>query len=191
MARLCLPQPGRERWTAADTATLAPAMRPAATAVIVLALAAIGTAGVPVFVMLPLDAVGHDNTLTDPEGLRADLAKLKQAGVAGFMTDVWFGLCEPAPQAYNFTGYVELARMASDLDLKIQAVMSFHKARSLPQPPCTPSLTMLPAWMPSSAEQTAGRAISRCRTGRGRRRTRGAPPERARRLPPGPAATQP
>lgn len=118
-------------------------MRTQAAAGIVLALAACVSAGVPVYVMLPLDAVGHDNTLTDPEGLRADMTKLKQAGVAGVMTDVWFGLCEPSPQAYNFTGYVELARMAQSVGVHVQAVMSFHKVLSGRIPAQAPHLPEL------------------------------------------------
>lgn len=84
-------------------------------------------AAVPVYVMLPLSTVTEQNTLRDPATLASNLQALANIGVAGVMTDVWFGICEPHPRAYNFTGYQQLADLVAKYGLKMQAVMSFHK----------------------------------------------------------------
>lgn len=82
-------------------------------------------AGVPVFVMLPLDA-GLAEPRMGREQLQAALHGLKGAGAAGVMADVWWGVCEPGPGTYDFSGYVGLFRACRDAGLAVQATMSFH-----------------------------------------------------------------
>jgi len=83
---------------------------------------------VPIFVMMPLDTVTDDgNAVRDLETRKAWLQGLKNSGVEGVMVDVWWGLCETAPQQYNFKGYLEFAKLLKSIGLKMQAVMSFHQ----------------------------------------------------------------
>ncbi|RLN41021.1 beta-amylase 1, chloroplastic-like [Panicum miliaceum] len=87
------------------------------------------SAGVPVFVMMPLDTVKKCGTaLNRRKAVQASLAALKSAGVEGVMVDVWWGIAESdGPGRYNFAGYMELMEMARKTGLKVQAVMSFHQ----------------------------------------------------------------
>ncbi|KAH7283555.1 hypothetical protein KP509_34G013300 [Ceratopteris richardii] len=49
-------------------------------------------AGVPVYVMLPLDSINpHNNTINRRRAMDASLLALKSAGVEGVMLDVWWG----------------------------------------------------------------------------------------------------
>ncbi|CAL4917074.1 unnamed protein product [Urochloa decumbens] len=86
-------------------------------------------AGVPVFVMMPLDTVKKCGTaLNRRKAVQASLSALKSAGVEGIMVDVWWGIAESeGPRVYNFAGYAELMEMARKAGLKVQAVMSFHQ----------------------------------------------------------------
>jgi beta-amylase len=86
-------------------------------------------AGVPVFVMMPLDTVRKDGSgLNRRKAVEASLAALKSAAVEGIMVDVWWGVAEAeGPGRYNFNGYMELMEMARKTGLKVQAVMSFHQ----------------------------------------------------------------
>mmetsp|Transcript_28084 Transcript_28084/g.67475 ORF Transcript_28084/g.67475 Transcript_28084/m.67475 type:complete len:549 (-) Transcript_28084:61-1707(-) len=79
---------------------------------------------VPVFMMMPLDTVLENNTLS--EEAMACLPGVKEVGAEGIMVDVWWGLCEKAPGVYDFTPYVELLNRCAELGLKVQTVMSFH-----------------------------------------------------------------
>lgn len=81
--------------------------------------------GVPVFIMLPLDTALPDPAIPT-DILRGYLTKLKQIGVTGIMVDVWWGSCEPAPGDYRFDTYIHLIEMCQQLQLQVQAVMSFH-----------------------------------------------------------------
>ncbi|KAL6656702.1 hypothetical protein ACP70R_004482 [Stipagrostis hirtigluma subsp. patula] len=82
---------------------------------------------VPVFVMLPLGVVTLENELEDAEGLRAQLRRLRDAGVDGVMVDVWWGIVEGAgPGLYEWRAYRELFRLVQAEGLKLQAIMSFH-----------------------------------------------------------------
>ncbi|CAN6304942.1 unnamed protein product [Urochloa humidicola] len=87
------------------------------------------SAGVPVFVMMPLDTVKKCSTaLNRRKAVQASLSALKSAGVEGIMVDVWWGIAESeGPRVYNFAGYAELMEMARKAGLKVQAVMSFHQ----------------------------------------------------------------
>eukprot|EP01129_Flabellula_baltica_P012865 TRINITY_DN5884_c0_g1_i1.p1 TRINITY_DN5884_c0_g1~~TRINITY_DN5884_c0_g1_i1.p1 ORF type:complete len:441 (-),score=67.11 TRINITY_DN5884_c0_g1_i1:21-1343(-) len=82
---------------------------------------------VPVYVMLPLDAI-KDNKVTNPDQLDAWFYKLKNDGqVDGVMTDVWWGLVESNPGQYDWHAYAHLFNLTKKNGLKIQTVMSFHK----------------------------------------------------------------
>jgi hypothetical protein len=91
----------------------------------VLALCGLGQAGVPVYVMMPLDTVNNDASLNDPAGITSNLQvrecrsdhpnfsstsaqTMKSIGVTGIMMDVWWGIVEQNPQAYNFSAYARL-----------------------------------------------------------------------------------
>lgn len=83
---------------------------------------------VPVFVMLPLDSITHNNNVNRRKAMNASFQALKSAGVEGIMMDVWWGLVErEGPGQYNWSGYRELIEMAKKHGLKVQAVMSFHQ----------------------------------------------------------------
>uniref|UniRef100_A0A7N0VL11 Beta-amylase n=1 Tax=Kalanchoe fedtschenkoi TaxID=63787 RepID=A0A7N0VL11_KALFE len=87
-----------------------------------------GTAYVPVYVMLPLNVIGADCDLADPDTLLDQLRILKSANVDGVMVDCWWGIVEAhAPQHYNWRGYRELFQIVRSLKLKLQVVMSFHE----------------------------------------------------------------
>ncbi|KAL6871501.1 hypothetical protein ACP4OV_014330 [Aristida adscensionis] len=82
---------------------------------------------VPVFVMLPLGVVTAKNELEDAEVLRAQLRRLRDAGVDGVMVDVWWGIVEGGrPGRYEWRAYRELFRLVQAEGLKLQAIMSFH-----------------------------------------------------------------
>ncbi|OMP03716.1 Glycoside hydrolase, family 14B, plant [Corchorus capsularis] len=81
-----------------------------------------------VFVMLPLNIVSSENVLVDKEGLKKQLLKLKEAGVDGVMSDVWWGIVElKGPKQYEWSAYRSLAELIQECGLKMQAIMSFHQ----------------------------------------------------------------
>ena len=86
-------------------------------------------AGVPVYVMLPLDSINpSSSTVNRRRAMDASLRALKSAGVEGVMMDVWWGIVEKdGPGSYNWSGYRELIDMVHKHGLKVQAVMSFHQ----------------------------------------------------------------
>lgn len=57
-------------------------------------LARLGTQYVPVYVMLPLDAVTNDRQVNNPQQLQNQFYQLRNGGVTGIMADVWWGLVE-------------------------------------------------------------------------------------------------
>lgn len=85
-------------------------------------------AGVPVYIMLPLDTVNMSNSICRPRAIRASLAALKSAGVEGVMMDVWWGIVErEGPGQYDWSAYKELVMLVKEAGLKAQVVMSFHQ----------------------------------------------------------------
>ena len=80
---------------------------------------------VPVYLMMPLDTVNSETGELGEE-ISGLLQGAADVGAEGIMVDVWWGLCEPEPNAYNFTGYLDLMQRCKTLGLKVQAVMSFH-----------------------------------------------------------------
>jgi len=78
--------------------------------------------------MLPLETVGDDNCIREPEVLARQLKALKEAGCEGVMLDVWWGLVEGArPKQYDFSAYLAIIEMVAHAGLKLQVVASFHK----------------------------------------------------------------
>ncbi|XP_040990626.1 beta-amylase 1, chloroplastic-like [Juglans microcarpa x Juglans regia] len=101
--------------------------------------------GPPVFVMLPVDAVGPSGNLrrlkTMPQSLRA----LAAAGVEGVVMEVWWGLVESkVPGVYDWQGYLELVALAGRFGLKVRAVMAFHECGTGPG---DPHWIPLPLWV--------------------------------------------
>ncbi|XVF56512.1 hypothetical protein PTKIN_Ptkin06aG0127200 [Pterospermum kingtungense] len=83
---------------------------------------------VPIYVMLPLGIVSNDNVLSDKEGLKKQLLKLKSAGIDGVMSDVWWGIVESkGPKQYDWSAYRSLVELIQECGLKLQAIMSFHQ----------------------------------------------------------------
>jgi len=92
-------------------------------------------AGTEVFVMLPLDLFDEAFHLKNPEQLKRWFAQLAKAKVTGLMVDCWWGLTEPAPGQYDFTGYRELVHLVKEFGFKLQVVTSFHaQGSSIPLP---------------------------------------------------------
>ena len=60
---------------------------------------------------LPLNAITSDNQVNNPSQLSSWFKELKGGGVTGVMSDTWWGLTEPEPQRYNFTGYQSLLKV--------------------------------------------------------------------------------
>ncbi|KAL2652858.1 hypothetical protein R1flu_020986 [Riccia fluitans] len=103
------------------------------------------TGGVPVFVMMPLDSVSINNTVSRRRAVNASLAALKCAGVEGIMLDVWWGIVEQdSPMEYNWGAYRELIDIAKKHGLIVQAVMSFHQCGGNVGDSCT---IPLPKWV--------------------------------------------
>lgn len=66
---------------------------------------------------LPLNAINADtNTVSNPSQLSAWFKQLKSGGVTGVMSDTWWGITEPQPKAYNFTGYQHLLKVPCRYD---------------------------------------------------------------------------
>eukprot|EP00727_Mastigamoeba_balamuthi_P006794 m51a1_g2735 putative beta-amylase (445) ;mRNA; f:898551-900192 len=111
---------------------------------------AVAASAIPVSVMLPLDVVGNDGNLKNPEQLRNDLIRLKSTGINGVMTDVWWGLVETAPRVYNWRPYDELASIVDSLGLKLEVVMSFHQCGGNVGDTCD---IKLPQWVRDAGAQ--------------------------------------
>jgi len=77
--------------------------------------------------MLPLTTVSSDGKLSNVADLSQKLDRLKEAGVDGFMVDVWWGVTERQPQVYDFAAYHELVQLAEKRGMKVQFVASFHR----------------------------------------------------------------
>lgn len=77
--------------------------------------------------MLPLEVITAENEVEGAGALRAQLRRLREAGVDGVMADVWWGIVERAgPARYEWRAYRELFRLAQEAGLKLQVIMSFH-----------------------------------------------------------------
>ncbi|EEF46659.1 Beta-amylase, putative [Ricinus communis] len=83
---------------------------------------------VPIYVMLPLGVVTADNVFEGKDELKKQLKELKATGVDGVMVDVWWGIIESkGPKQYDWSAYRSLFELIQQIELKIQAIMSFHQ----------------------------------------------------------------
>ena len=82
-------------------------------------------AKIPAFLMMPLDTINSTSGTLSSEAI-ALISEVPGVRAEGIMVDVWWGICEPIPGKYNFSGYTDLLRFCKQLNLKVQAVMSFH-----------------------------------------------------------------
>ncbi|XP_020576426.1 beta-amylase 1, chloroplastic-like [Phalaenopsis equestris] len=103
------------------------------------------TEGVPVFVTLPANVVGHGSRIGNRKAMVASLKALSLAGVEGVVVELWWGIVEgEAPGVYDWRGYADLVSMASCHGLKVRAIMAFHQCGSGPGDPCW---IPLPKWV--------------------------------------------
>ena len=74
------------------------------------------TLAVEVNLMLPLDAVTSAG-VNNYDQLKTDFQKLKNIGVAGVMSDIWWGLVETSSQTYHWDGYKSLVALVKECGL--------------------------------------------------------------------------
>ncbi|PIA58307.1 hypothetical protein AQUCO_00500321v1 [Aquilegia coerulea] len=86
---------------------------------------------VPIFVMMPIDALGIDTSgvpkIRKVKALTMSLKALKLAGVHGITVEVWWGIVErSSPFDYNWSVYEQLFTLISGSGLKLHVALSFH-----------------------------------------------------------------
>ncbi|KAF5734344.1 Beta-amylase 1 [Tripterygium wilfordii] len=105
--------------------------------------------GSPVFVTLPVDAVGPGGQVRRKRAMLQSFRALIAAGVEGVVMEVWWGPLErEQPRAYDWKGYLELVAMARQCSLKVRAVMAFHQCGSGPEDPHWPDSCFACGWIP-------------------------------------------
>ncbi|MFS8030266.1 putative beta-amylase transcription factor BES/BZR family [Helianthus anomalus] len=88
----------------------------------------IGTAYVPVYVMLGTGLINKFCQLIDREAVRKELRLLKSLHVDGVFVDCWWGIVESqGPQRYCWSGYRELFNIVNEFELKLQVGLAFHE----------------------------------------------------------------
>ncbi|KAF5729769.1 Beta-amylase 1 [Tripterygium wilfordii] len=101
--------------------------------------------GSPVFVTLPVDAVGPGGQMRRKRAMSQSFKALTAAGVEGVVMEVWWGLVErEQPRVYDWQAYLELVAMARRCGLKVRAVMAFHQCGTGPG---DPHWIPLPLWV--------------------------------------------
>uniref|UniRef100_A0A2P2ILY9 Beta-amylase n=2 Tax=Rhizophora mucronata TaxID=61149 RepID=A0A2P2ILY9_RHIMU len=101
--------------------------------------------GSPVYVTLPVDAVGEGGLVRRKRTMEQSCKALSAAGVEGVVMEVWWGLVESdRPEVYNWNGYLELVAMARRCRLKVKAVLAFHQCGTGPGDPLW---IPLPSWV--------------------------------------------
>lgn len=85
------------------------------------------SASTDVYVMAPLTILNEKQEIQDQERLEIWFNQLSQNQVDGIMIDIWWGITEPTPKNYNFTGYQQLFTLMQSYNLKIIPVLSFHQ----------------------------------------------------------------
>lgn len=93
---------------------------------------------VRLFVGLPLDSVSDCNAVNHAKAIAAGLKALKLLGVEGVELPVWWGIVEKeAMGKYEWSGYLALAEMVQNADLKLHVSLCFHASKqhkiSLPE----------------------------------------------------------
>lgn len=77
---------------------------------------------------MQLNAVTAENVVGNRDILEKQLKELREAGIDGVMTDVWWGVVESkGPKQYDWSGYRSLFKLVQDCGLKMQTIMSFHQ----------------------------------------------------------------
>ncbi|KAM3348410.1 hypothetical protein ACQJBY_021972 [Aegilops geniculata] len=90
--------------------------------------------GAPVYVTLPVDAVGAGGRVARRRAMAASLAALASAGVTGVAVELWWGVVERGgPREYDWAGYLDLAAMARRCGLRVRAILAFHQCGAGPQ----------------------------------------------------------
>ncbi|XP_071692805.1 beta-amylase 8 [Rutidosis leptorrhynchoides] len=88
----------------------------------------IGTAYVPVYVMLGTGLINKFCQLVDRDAVRKELRFLKSLRVDGVFVDCWWGIVESqGPQKYCWSGYRELFNIIHEFELKLQVGLAFHE----------------------------------------------------------------
>eukprot|EP01111_Echinosteliopsis_oligospora_P015173 TRINITY_DN5902_c0_g1_i1.p1 TRINITY_DN5902_c0_g1~~TRINITY_DN5902_c0_g1_i1.p1 ORF type:complete len:450 (-),score=99.33 TRINITY_DN5902_c0_g1_i1:87-1436(-) len=113
-------------------------------------LAGLTASYIPVYVMLPLNAITNNNEVNNPSQLLQQLQQLKSGGVDGVMTDVWWGIVEQTSQEYNWTAYQDLTTIVAKAGLKLKVIMSFHQCGGNVGDTCD---ITLPSWVLSIGDQ--------------------------------------
>ena len=97
---------------------------------LLLALVACAAAGVPVYVMLPLDTVKKDGSaMSNRDQILSWLTQIKtKTATKGVVLDVWWGIVQQSgPTSYNWRGYEDVAGLCAELGLTFVPIMSFHQ----------------------------------------------------------------
>ncbi|KAG7013624.1 Inactive beta-amylase 9 [Cucurbita argyrosperma subsp. argyrosperma] len=101
--------------------------------------------GVKLYVGLPLDAVSPCNAGNHSRAIAAGLKALKLLGVEGVELPVWWGIVENETMGkYEWSGYLALAEMVRNADLKLHVSFCFHASKQ-PRIP-------LPEWVSKIGE---------------------------------------
>ncbi|KAI3713690.1 hypothetical protein L1987_72276 [Smallanthus sonchifolius] len=88
----------------------------------------IGTAYVPVYVMLGTGLINKFCQLIDRDAVRKELRLLKSLHVDGVFVDCWWGIVESqGPQIYCWSGYRELFNIIHEFELKLLVGLAFHE----------------------------------------------------------------
>ncbi|KAI7726963.1 hypothetical protein M8C21_011388, partial [Ambrosia artemisiifolia] len=88
----------------------------------------IGTAYVPVYVMLGTGLINKFCQLIDRDAVRKELRLLKSLNVDGVFVECWWGIVESqGPQQYCWSGYRELFNIINEFELKVQVGLAFHE----------------------------------------------------------------
>ncbi|CAN0855934.1 Inactive beta-amylase 9 [Linum grandiflorum] len=93
---------------------------------------------VRLFVGLPLDVVSECNSINHSRAIAAGLKALKLLGIEGVELPLWWGLVEKEGKGrYDWSGYLAVAEMVQNADLKLHVSLNFHANKqpnvSLPQ----------------------------------------------------------
>ncbi|KAJ9549694.1 hypothetical protein OSB04_022237 [Centaurea solstitialis] len=88
----------------------------------------LGTAYVPVYVLLGTGLINKFCQLIDRDAVRKELRLLKSLHVDGVFVDCWWGIVESqGPQKYCWSGYRELFNIIHEFELKLQVGLAFHE----------------------------------------------------------------
>ncbi|XP_028774697.1 beta-amylase 3, chloroplastic [Neltuma alba] len=114
--------------------------------------------GSPVYVTLPLDAVGPEGRVLRPKTMTVSFRALASAGVEGVVLEIWWGLVERnEPMVYNWNGYWQLVKLAGTCGLKVRVVLAFHQCGT---DPADRNWIPLPLWVIDEIKKDPGLVYS-------------------------------